>query len=249
MLKRIRQILLPLILCSATAAVAQQPPVNSSLLDHLVGKWVLEGSIAGKDTIHDVTAEWVLEHHYVRIQEVSRMKNGKGEPQYQATIYIGWNEATKEYACVWLDVYGGLATESIGVASQNENELPFVFKDGKGAVTFNNDFVYDAKANTWEWRMDNVANGLAKPIRTRETHPQLILEQFVGDVAIYVRANTLDRLDQVRNEIKKTARDVVSASAPPTPAPYQNQLVSSGKQGNGRPVETRTRDRYCVNVA
>jgi hypothetical protein len=59
-------------LCSATVAVAQQPPVSSPLLDHLVGKWVLQGSIAGQDIIHDVNAEWVLEHHYVRIQEVSR---------------------------------------------------------------------------------------------------------------------------------------------------------------------------------
>ena len=163
MLSRIRRILLPLALCSATVGVAQQPAVNSALLDHLVGRWVLQGRIAGQDTTHDVNAEWVLEHHYLRIQEVSREKNDKGEPRYQATIFIGWNEATKEYACVWLDVYGGLTTESIGVASPKENELPFVFKDGKGAVTFNNDFVYDTKANTWEWRMDNVANGVAKP--------------------------------------------------------------------------------------
>ena len=163
MLSRIRRILLPLVLCSATVAVAQQAPVNSPLLDHLVGRWVLLGTIAGRDTTHDVNAEWVLEHHYLRIHEVSRQKNDKGEPQYQATIFIGWNEATKEYACVWLDVYGGLTSGSIGVASPKENELPFVFKDDKGTVTFNNDFVYDAKANTWEWRMDNVANGVSKP--------------------------------------------------------------------------------------
>jgi hypothetical protein len=163
MLSRIQRILLPLMIGSATVAVAQQPPVNSPLLDHLVGRWVLQGTIAGQDTTHDVNAEWVLQHHYLRIQEVSRQKNDKGEPQYQATIFIGWNEATKDYACVWLDVYGGLASESIGVASPKENELPFVFKDDKGAVTFNNDFVYDVKANTWEWRMDNVANGVSKP--------------------------------------------------------------------------------------
>ena len=163
MMSQLRRIVFAvLIVWSGAVAFGQQPPVNSPLLDHLVGKWVLEGTIAGRDTIHDVNAEWVLEHHYVRIQEVSRQKNEKGEPQYQATIYIGWNEATKENACVWLDVYGGLSSESIGVASPKENELLFVFKDGKGAVTFKNNFVYDAKAGTWEWRMDNVANGVAK---------------------------------------------------------------------------------------
>jgi hypothetical protein len=92
------RLLLLLILCSANVASVQQPPVNSPLLDHLVGKWVLRGTIAGKETTHDVTAEWVLDHHYVMIHEISRQKSAKGEPQYQATIYIAWNEPTKDYA-------------------------------------------------------------------------------------------------------------------------------------------------------
>ena len=158
-----RRLLLLLILCFANVAFAQQPPVNSPLLDHLAGKWLLQGTIAGQNITHDVNAEWVLEHHYLAIHEVSREKNSKGEPQYEATIYIAWNEPTKEYACVWLDVYGGLATESIGVASPNENDLLFVFKNEKSEVTFKNDFVYDPKSKTWEWRMDNIANGIAKP--------------------------------------------------------------------------------------
>lgn len=163
MVGHVRRLLLPLMLCSATMAFAQQPPLNSSLLDHLAGRWVLRGTIAGQDTTHDVNAEWVLEHHYLLIHEVSRQKNSKGESQYEATIYIAWNEATKGYACVWLDVYGGLNSTSIGVASPKENELVFVFKDEKGGVSFKNDFVYDTKASTWEWRMDNIANGVAKP--------------------------------------------------------------------------------------
>jgi hypothetical protein len=162
----VRRFLLPLLLCSATlafAVFAQQPPLNPPLLDHLAGKWVLRGTIGGKETTHDVDAEWVLEHHYLAIHEVSREKNGKGEPRYEARIYIGWNETTKDYACVWLDVYGGLNSTSIGVASPKENEFPFVFKDEKGEVSFNNDFVYDAKASTWEWRMDNIVSGVVKP--------------------------------------------------------------------------------------
>ena len=163
MTSHMRRLLLLLILCFANVAFAQQPPVNSPLLDHLAGKWLLQGTIAGQNITHDVNAEWVLDHHYLAIQEVSREKNSKGEPQYEATIYIAWNEPTKEYACVWLDVYGGLATESIGVASPNENDLLFVFKNEKSEVTFKNDFVYDPKSKTWEWRMDNIANGIAKP--------------------------------------------------------------------------------------
>jgi hypothetical protein len=64
-----------------------------------------------------------------------------------------------------------LTTESIGVANPKENELLFVFKDEKGEVTFENEFVYDTKANSWEWHLDNVANGAAKPFgRAKLTH-------------------------------------------------------------------------------
>ncbi len=36
--------------------------LDDSLLERLAGKWVLKGTIAGKETIHDVTAQWVLAH-------------------------------------------------------------------------------------------------------------------------------------------------------------------------------------------
>jgi len=152
--------LLVALLCAAAAA--QQPPVQSPLLDHLVGEWVMQGTLARKATTHDVTAEWVLDHHYVRVHEVSREKTQAGKPQYEATIYIAWNESPKHYACVWLDVYGGLAAASIGRAEPRENELPFIFKNDKGQVDFTNSFIYDAKNDTWEWRLDNVENGVAR---------------------------------------------------------------------------------------
>ena len=141
---------------------AQEPPVNSPLLDHLTGKWVLQGTLAHKQTTHDITAEWVVDHHYVRLHEVSREKKADGKPQYEAIIFIGWNEKPKTYACVWLDVFGGLASESIGVASQKENTLIFVFKDENGSATFKNDFIYDPNRDSWEWIMDNVIDGERK---------------------------------------------------------------------------------------
>jgi hypothetical protein len=160
---RLLRFLLLFALCLTAVAAAQQPPLDSPLLDRLAGKWVLRGTIAGKQTTHDVEAEWVLDHHYLRIHEISQEKDSQGKPQYEATIYVAWNQDTKTFAAVWLDDYGGLATESIGVADPKENEFPFIFKDAKGAVNFSNDFLYDPKADTWEWRMDNVDKGVTKP--------------------------------------------------------------------------------------
>ena len=147
----------------ATAATAQQPPVNSPVLDRLAGKWLLQGTVGKQPVMHDFDAEWVLQHHYLRFREVSRDKNDKGEPQYEATVFVAWNEKTRQYACVWLDVYGGATSESIGVATPKENELAFVFTDEHGETSFTNTFFYDPKTNTWENRLDNVVKGEAKP--------------------------------------------------------------------------------------
>jgi len=144
-------------------AQAQQPPTNSPLLEHLAGHWVLKGTIAGQQTTHDVDAEWVLDHHYLRIHEVSREKNDQGKPKYEALIFVGWNEGPKQYACAWLDIYGGLAAESIGEATPKENEIPFIFKDDKGVVSLTNDFLYRPASDAWEWQIDNVDKGTATP--------------------------------------------------------------------------------------
>ena len=148
---------------SALIAAAQQAPIDSPLLDHLAGKWVMQGTVGKQATKHDFDAEWVLQHHYLRFHEVSREKNDKGQPQYEATVFIAWNEKTRQYACVWLDVYGGATSESIGLAAAKENELPFVFTDEHGETSFTNTFAYDPKTNTWDNRLDNVVKGVAKP--------------------------------------------------------------------------------------
>jgi hypothetical protein len=149
-----KQLVLMMTIFASLIAMAQQPPVSSPLLDHLAGKWLMQGTVGKQAVTHDFDAEWVLQHHYLRFHEVSREKNDKGEPQYEATVFIGWNEKTKQYACVWLDVYGGATSESIGLATPKENEFPFVFTDEHGDTSFTNTFTYDPKTNAWENRLD-----------------------------------------------------------------------------------------------
>jgi hypothetical protein len=145
------------------AAAAQQPPVNSPLLDHLAGSWVLRGTIAGRKTTHSLKAQWVLGHHYLQIHELAREKNSSGAPQYEATIFVGMNDKSKQYSCIWLDGFWYIEPEAIGLAAAQASEIPFVWTDEKGKPSFANDFVYHPESDSWEWRMDNVENGVSKP--------------------------------------------------------------------------------------
>jgi len=138
--------LLLLALCGITAvSVGAESPAGDDLwLSRLVGHCLLEGRIAGKNTTHDVDAEWVLNHLYVRLHEVSREKDSRGRAAYEAIVYVTWSAAVGEYAVLWLDTAasGGFAAEGIGRAKPEGESLPFVFKDAHGEVSFKNTFAY-----------------------------------------------------------------------------------------------------------
>lgn len=157
-----KKFIVVLALCAVPVTWAQQPPVNSALLDHMAGRWVMEGTIGGHPTKHDIDAEWVLGHHYLRIHEVSQEKKADGQPQYEAMIFVAWNDQPKHYSCAWLDVYGSFSVSSIGIAPPSENELAFIFKNDKGEPDFSNVFVYDAKTDSWSDALDNIVNGARK---------------------------------------------------------------------------------------
>jgi hypothetical protein len=150
-----------LLLFATTLAGAQALQATNGLLDHLVGQWVLSGTLAGKKTIHNVSAEWVLNRGYVQLHEMSREKIADGRPAYEAIIFISFDSASNSYSCLWLDstASSSFAPEDAGHAKPTKeaaNAIPFLFKDSGGHITFENTFVYDEKANSWEWTLTNV---------------------------------------------------------------------------------------------
>jgi hypothetical protein len=157
--------LLVLVALTAVSAGAAPPAGDDPWLSRLVGHWVLEGRIAGKETTHDVDAEWVLNHLYVRLHEVSREKDASGKAAYEAIVYVTWHAAAGEYVVLWLDstASGGFASEGTGHARPEGESLPFVFKDAQGEISFKNTFAYDPASGTWSWIMDNVNRGVSKP--------------------------------------------------------------------------------------
>ena len=143
---------------------AQRPAIQATLFDHLAGRWLLRGTIENKQTTHDVDAQLVLNGGYIRLHEVSREKDAKGVPAYEAIVFISVDKKSGEYRALWLDTTGngGLSADSIGRATPSGNSLPFLFKTGSGEV-FHTTFIYTPATDSWQWAMDGESGGRLQP--------------------------------------------------------------------------------------
>lgn len=103
----------------AAAAHADDPPFEDELLDRFVGDWVMQGMIAGNEITHDLTAQWVLGHQYLRFDEVSRETRESGTPEYESTVFIGWDKPSGRYVCLWLDLTGRAGSPTMSLATLN----------------------------------------------------------------------------------------------------------------------------------
>jgi hypothetical protein len=150
------------LLMFALCGLGRDAPADApaQLLDHLAGRWVMSGTIDGKQTTHDVDADWVLKREYIRLHEVSREKDGSGGAAYEAIVFLSWNSKTGEYSCLWLDntAGGALSPEGIAHGKPAANAIPLVFAI-RGKEAMHTTFLYDAHADNWRLTIDDVTSG------------------------------------------------------------------------------------------
>jgi hypothetical protein len=153
-----------LAMTAATLASAQTSRPPGELLERMAGSWVLEGTISGKRTTHDVVANSVLNRQYVQLHEVSREQDAQGRPAYEALVYLTWEQSRGEYSCLWLDSTSnaGLSNGVICRAKPSGDELRLLFEYADGS-TFHTTFAYDRTADTWQWKMDGEEKGQLTP--------------------------------------------------------------------------------------
>lgn len=159
-----KALLVALALLSAPATVRCQGLHPDSLFPRLVGHWVLRGTIARQRTVHDVSFEWLLEHEYVQMHEVSRERSPDGTPAYEAVVLFGRDPKTGAYACLWMDNTAAAAfpPEGTGRGTVAGDSIAFLFPYTT-TTSFHTTFVYHRPTDSWEWHMDNDSSGVRKP--------------------------------------------------------------------------------------
>ncbi len=148
----------------APAALFAQALHPDSLFPRLAGRWVLRGTIARKQTVHDVTVDWLLGHEYVQMREVSRERATNGTPSYEAVVLFGRDPKTGAYACVWMDNTAAAAfpPEGTGRGFVAGDSISFLFQYS-ATTSFHTTFLYDRAKDSWQWHMDNDSAGMRRP--------------------------------------------------------------------------------------
>lgn len=143
--------------CAAQNARTDGP---TQLLNSLAGRWAMSGTLGGKQTTHDVEAEWVLKGEYLRFHETSREKDASGGPAYEAIVFLSWEAKKGEYSCLWMDNTegGALSSDVVARGRPEEGAVPLVFTKA-GKELMHTTFRYDAGADSWRLTIDDVSSG------------------------------------------------------------------------------------------
>ncbi len=140
------------ILIPISSSAQAPPPWNDALVDHLAGTWKVEGTLVGQNAHHTVTAEWILNHQFLRIEEKTSADAPKTESPYDALWFLGHDEVSERYVLHLMDVFGARYSETLGYGARGGNQIRFVFEYPDGP--FHTTFRWDPEKDAWEWHLE-----------------------------------------------------------------------------------------------
>lgn len=134
-----------LLLLLLARAHAQPPLLQDSFLDNFVGDWKVERSVRKKPAVQtSVHCEWVLNHQFIKFHYGA----ADSKPEYEAFVFIGFDNNAKSYVCHWVDVFGATYS-ALGNGKLDDKllslEFRFLPKDGE----LTNKFTFDPQTKTW----------------------------------------------------------------------------------------------------
>jgi hypothetical protein len=126
-------------------------PFHDDLLDHHAGRGKIAGVNVGRQREMDLTAEWVLNHQFLFLEEKDAT-TVTGKPGYEAHIYIGYDNASDRYVIHWIDIFGGRFSETLGYGLRSGNSIKFVFEYPDGP--FHNTFTWIPEDKAWHFLLE-----------------------------------------------------------------------------------------------
>jgi hypothetical protein len=122
----------------------QQPPVQSDLLDQLVGVWDITGTILGVPVHERADAEWVLSHQFLRVHRF--------DGPTESVVHVGFDTVLQRFVAFRLDTYGARGGETLGYGVPKGDKLEFDFDYPTSLVR--ETWSWDAKEKTWQFLVE-----------------------------------------------------------------------------------------------
>jgi hypothetical protein len=146
-----------LLLAMATLAAMQafgqaSPEWHDDLVDHMAGAWKIEGQVMGREAHHDVRAEWVLNHQFLRIHEKTAAGAPASERRYEAIWFLGYDALSERYVLHLMDVFGARFSETLGYGIRDGNTIRFVFEYPGGP--FHTTYRWSPETGAWQWLLE-----------------------------------------------------------------------------------------------
>src|SRR6267143_3620003 len=164
---------------------------QDKLLEELVGKWQVNGKIVGQQIEQYCEAHWVLNHQFLRVHFIDSMarnreiKDISSHAEYEAMVFIGYDNMSERYVVHWIDIFGGRFSETLGYGnSRVQHSIRFVFEYATGPL--HNTFACNTKNGTWSIQIkQKIRKGNGQISQTKfsgkqSKGPQELLAQEVG---------------------------------------------------------------------
>lgn len=131
------------------AAQAPSPSAMDSLLERLVGRWEMTGTVRSRPATYDLEAKRVLARQFVELHMVDVAQ----PPAYEARVFLGVDSAGARYIVHWLDRFGAAYSIPHAVGEAQGDTVRFTFAYASGP--FRDTFVYDRPRDRWYFRLES----------------------------------------------------------------------------------------------
>jgi hypothetical protein len=95
------------VLLQSPLAAQNSPEWTDDLVEHMAGSWKITGQVLGHEAHHEVRAEWVLNHQFLRIHEKTAADAPKSEQPYEAIWFLGYDSVGERYVLHLMDILAG----------------------------------------------------------------------------------------------------------------------------------------------
>lgn len=111
------------------APATQERVADDAFLDGFAGDWMMDGQVMGETARYRAHGERVLDGAWL---EFHMTDANKTPPEYEARVFIGWDNEAHDYVAHWLDDFGAGGARVAATGRREENTLTIDYPYANG---------------------------------------------------------------------------------------------------------------------